>query len=54
MHPGLLEIGANPQDNAQLLYIHTDLFQRLLEKHQQVDLLIFLNELLNLKIFSKG
>ncbi|CAK5045609.1 unnamed protein product [Meloidogyne enterolobii] len=37
MQPGLLEIGKNPQDNTQLLLIHTDLFQRLLEKHQQVD-----------------
>jgi len=36
MQPGLLEIGKNPQDNTQLLLIHTDLFQRLLEKHQQV------------------
>jgi len=45
MQPGLLEIGKNPQDNTQLLLIHTDLFQRLLEKHQQVKIFckIFLN-----------
>lgn len=38
MHPGLLEIGENHQKNSKLLQIHNDLFQRLLEKHQQVNI----------------